>query len=442
MYKFTKNISEDLLYHSRQPDKSPHRWTNLTINVKICPCLNTKIEKSGVFMIYRNMKPELINMAKKMPVIGILGPRQSGKTTLAQEVFKKHKYVSLEDANTQLLAKSDQYTFFDNLHNEHGIIIDEIQNVPELLSYIQVYSDKHGKDGYFVITGSQNILVNKAITQSLAGRIAIFTLLPLSVNELRKEKLISNSVNELIYKGQYPRIYDKHLDSKKFYPNYINTYVERDVRSLRNIENLSLFKTFIGLCAGRIGQILNITSLADDCGISVITANSWLSILEASYIIFLLQPYYKNFGKRLIKSPKIYFYDTGLACSILKITSEEQLHTHYLRGGLFENLILSDIKKQFYNISLPPPMYFWRDKSKNEIDCILEQANNLIPIEIKASKMMAKNHFDKIRYLYDLSESKENNGIVVYAGDQNYKLKHGQILSWSSADQIIKKFKL
>jgi len=384
------------------------------------------------------MAAYLKEIAQKMPVVAIVGPRQSGKTTLAQETFKKHTYLSLEDLKIREFAQKDSDLFFQKYHNDHGIILDEIQEAPQLLSYIQTYADKYKKKGYFILTGSQNFLVNEAITQSLAGRVAIFTLLPLSIPELKKAKLLPTTVEECIWKGQYPRIYADKLNPTNWYPTYIRTYIERDVRSIRNITSLSTFQRFIGLCAGRIGQLLNITSLANDCGITVSTAKSWLSLLEASYIIFLLQPYHTNVGKRLVKSPKLYFYDTGLACSVLGIESTQDLFNHYLRGGLFESLIISELYKQRYNEGLPPRLYFWRDKMGHEIDCLKVSANTIVPIEIKAGKTISQDYFKGLNY-WNKTLNKKSNGFVIYAGEDNQKRSGGNVINWQSTDLITKK---
>jgi predicted AAA+ superfamily ATPase len=237
-------------------------------------------------------------------------------------------------------------------------------------------------------------------------------------------------------KGLYPRPYSQPVSSAEWYPDYIRTYVERDVRSLRNIEDLSLFRHFLALCAGRIGQLLNVTSLANDCGVTVATAKKWLSLLEASYLIYLLQPYHVNIGKRHIKTPKLYFYDTGLACSLLGIDTSEQLSTHYLRGGLFESLIITDLFKQAYARKIHPNIYFWRDKTGNEIDCLLSQSTRLVPIEIKAGKTFSQSFFKGIEEWYTLIESDEHNGVVVYAGDMTHSRSSGNVVGWKSAGTL------
>jgi predicted AAA+ superfamily ATPase len=382
-------------------------------------------------MIQRLMEKALLKRAQKLPAIAILGPRQSGKTTLAQKAFANHAYINLEDLKNRQFAQDDPYAFFKAYSNEHGIILDEIQEVPSLLSYIQVRADQEQKPGYFILTGSQNFLVNEAINQTLAGRISIFTLLPLSIMELQQASLLPPTIEELVFTGQYPRAYSFGLAPHEIYPDYIRTYIERDVRNLKNIADLSVFQKFIGLCAGRIGQLLNVTSLANDAGISMATTKSWLSLLEASYIIFLLQPYHVNVGKRLVKTPKLYFYDSGIACSVLGIESAAQLTQHYLRGGLVETLLISELFKQRYNEGKLPRLYFWRDKLGHEVDCLSVQANTQIPIEIKAGKTPSSEYFDGLDYWYTTNNQKPN-GYVLYAGDETQERTLGKLVSWRS----------
>jgi len=390
-------------------------------------------------MISRDLGPKIKEISKELPVIAILGPRQSGKTTLAKLTFNNHIYISLEDLDKQIQAKEDPREFLEFYKNPYGIILDEIQNAPSLLSYIQTYVDQEDVKGYFILTGSQNFLVNQSITQTLAGRIAIFTLLPLSISELKKNKLLPKTIEELIFKGSFPRLYAHKITQSIWYPSYILTYIERDVRQVTNIPELSTFQIFLKLCAGRIGQLLNVSSLANDCGISVRTATSWLSLLQASYIIFLLQPHYKNFSKRLVKTPKLYFYDTGIACSLLEIENVEQLKSHYLREGLVENLILSDLQKDFFNRARVPHLFFWRDNHGHEVDCIIEHSINLIPIEIKAGRTVASDYFDDLSYWNNLAHADPSKGYVIYAGNENQKRSKGNVLSWENCDTIIKK---
>lgn len=389
-------------------------------------------------VIKRKLVKELKSLAKQFPVISIYGPRQSGKTTLSRMAFKNYKYINLESVSERRFVESDPKEFLRLISKEKGVILDEVQNVPELLSYIQVYVDEHDNPGFFVLTGSQNLLLNERISQSLAGRVAILVLLPFSIGEVKKESIFSDNYLKMMFKGFYPRVLAKNYSPLTWYPSYIQTYVERDVRQIRNVTDLSLFQNFLGLCAGRIGQLLNISSLSNDCGITTGTANSWLSILEASYIIFRIRPHYKNFSKRIVKSPKLYFYDTGLACSLLGIKSEDELFNHYLRGGLFESFILSEFLKYEYNRGNRPKIYFWRDNHGHEIDCIIERGQKLVPIEIKAGRTINMNFFDELKYWNEISGTKPKDNFLIYSGDENQVRSVGNVLSWKSLDKIFK----
>ncbi len=390
-------------------------------------------------MIHRSLEKELKTNAQQFPVVAVLGPRQSGKTTLVKNTFKKYNYVTLEDLDKQRLAQEDPRGFLEVNKNEHGLILDEVQYVPELFSYIKTYVDEHKGAGQFILTGSQNFLLNEKISQSLAGRIAISTLLPLSIDEFKHASLLPGNADTLMFTGSYPRIFDEKISPIKWHKNYIRTYLERDVRSLKNIENLSLFQHFIALCAGRIGQVLNLTSLGNDCGITTNTVNAWLSLLECSYIIFRLQPHYKNFSKRLIKSPKLYFYDTGLACSLLGITSEKQLFSHYLRGNLFESFVLSEFMKYQFNNDSQPNVYFWRDNQKHEVDAILEHGSQLTPIEIKSGKTINSNFFDGLNYWNALAKNDPTKSFLVYSGSEKQKHKGINILGWQQVQDVFEK---
>jgi len=371
--------------------------------------------------IKRALEEKLKETATQFAAIALLGPRQSGKTTLAQEVFRNHTYLSLEDLDIRELATQDPRNFFETYKNEHGLILDEFQNTPEILSYIQSIIDKDKKPGYFILTGSQNFLVNEAISQSLAGRIAIFTLLPLCIQELTDAHTQADRLETLVYKGMYPALHARTIDIGIWASSYMLTYIERDVRMFTQVNNLVTFKRFMQLCAGRTGQLLNIASLASDCEISPVLAKSWLSILEASYIIFLLQPHHKNFNKRLVKTPKLYFYDTGLACALLAIESEEQLSTHYLRGGLIETFLISDVYKQTYNLARQPHIYFWRDNHGHEVDCLIEKGVDLFPIEIKAGKTPSSFYFT------ELHKSFKGNKIIHLGKHTNITFKNGSL---------------
>lgn len=387
-------------------------------------------------MFERRIEEKIKEAAAKMPVIGIFGPPQSGKTTLVKAIFRTHRYVDLRNYKNREFAISDPKRFLLSLENPHGIILDEIQHTPALLSYIQTYVDEYPKHGYIVITGSHNILLNQAISQTLAGRIALFMLPPLSIAELSANNILPATIEQLIFKGCYPRIYAHDLDPIMWYADYIQTYVERDARQIAHIEDLSTFKRFLGLCAGRVGQLLNYTSLAADCGIDQRTAKAWMSILEASYVIFLLQPHHVNFSKRLIKTPKLYFYDTGVACSLLDIQASQQLHTHYLRGSLVESIVMSEIFKHYFSIGKrPQSVYFWRNQTGDELDCVIQKGNDLVPIEIKAGTTISNSFFDGLKYWAELSQTQPN-GYVIYTGEENQERSAGTVVSWKHIEKI------
>jgi hypothetical protein len=364
-------------------------------------------------MVSRTLSKKILSLSRQFPVIGIVGPRQSGKTTLVKYLFPHLPYVNLEDINQRYLAQNDPKSFLDKYST--GVVLDEIQQVPTLFSYIQVIVDQNQLAGQFILTGSQNPSLLATITQTLADRITLLTLLPLSIQELKVSNQVVTDLDELIFRGGYPSLYKNAVSPTDWYPNYIKTYVERDVRQIKNITDLNRFQTFLKLCSGRIGQILNLSSLANDCGISHVTARQWISILETSYLVYLLPPHYQNFSKRLIKMPKIYFYDTGLACSLLGIEHQKQLENHYLRGGLFENLVIAELLKFRLNHGQQTNLYFWRDKSGHEIDCIYEMVDKLLPIEIKSSKSLSNDYFKNLTYFQNLSHQKQ--GILCYAGN-------------------------
>lgn len=388
-------------------------------------------------LLNRSIRLILEKIAQEFPVVAIMGPLGAGKSTLAQMAFEQHRYVSLEDLDLRLQAETDPRGFLDHYQNSFGIILDEIQHVPGLLSYIQTKVDREKQPGYFILTGSQNFLVNQAVSQTLAGRMAILTLLPLTIDELQASGKLPNSLEALVYQGCYPGLYEAERMISVWYSSYITSYIERDVRQVTKVGDLAVFKLFLRLCAGRIGQLLNVSSLANDCGISYQTAQNWLSLLEASYIIKLLQPHYKNFSKRLIKQPKIYFYDTGLACALLGIESPDQVVSHYLRGGLVENLIIMDLHKQCYNLAREPQIYFWRDNHGSEIDCLLEKGVRLVPVEIKAGKTLNLDFFKTLGYWSELAGQSPQDGFVVYGGDENKQLSHGRAIGWRSVHQVL-----
>jgi len=391
-------------------------------------------------MINREQIQYLLTSAKHFPVVAILGPRQSGKTTLARMTFAQHTYVSLENPDIRELIKRDPKTFFISNKNEHGIILDEFQHIPELLSYIQVISDEEKIPGYFILTGSQNFLMNQHITQSLAGRVALHTLLPLSITELSNAFLLPAEIEEMLFRGCYPAIYSSQVSPTQLYGNYLQTYIERDVRLLSHVGDLSVFQTFITLCASRIGQLVNFTALGNECGISDNTVRRWLSILEASYIIFFIQPHHTNLGKRLVKSPKLYFYDSGLACYLLRIKQDE-LATHPMKGGLFESFIISDIFKHFYNSGKRPNIYFWQDKLGHEVDCIIDEGLQVIPVEMKASRTLNTRFFEGLNYWYELKNEKNRNGFVIYLGSKQETKSSEYLISWQLIERLYKTIK-
>ena len=385
-------------------------------------------------MIKRAISQKILDLSEKFPVITVTGPRQSGKTTLLRNLFGDMFYSSLENPETRMFAIQDPKGFLQQYAN--GGIIDEAQLVPELFSYIQGIVDESGKTGQFILSGSQSFLLHDRISQSLAGRTAIFRLLPFSFRELSQADQLLPSYEANIFHGFFPRLYDKKIDPPDFYPNYIQTYLERDVRSLQNIHDLNLFVRFLGLCAGRVGQLLDYTSLANDCGISYNTVKAWISVLEASYILFLLQPHHSNFSKRLVKRPKIYFYDTGLCCSLLRIEKVSQLTNHYLKGSLFENLILSELLKRRYNQGKASNLYFWRDHRGMEVDLIIEHANGLTPVEIKSAKTWNRDFFLNIEKWNRYSGNQPENSHVVYGGDESVHTSSGMLHAWKSLDFV------
>ena len=378
-------------------------------------------------MINRTAAKELINLASQYKAVAITGPRQSGKTTLVKHVFKDKPYISLENPDTKSFAEVDPRGFLSSYPS--GAILDEVQRVPELFSYLQQVLDESTQKGYFILTGSNNFLLQQNISQSLAGRIAHLNLLPFSLAELGTDA--GNNPDDFIFKGMYPPLYDQPFGINKWYANYIHTYIEKDVRQIKNIDNLISFERFVKLCAGRVGQLLNKQNLAIEAGVDNKTVNSWLSILESSFILFRLQPHYKNFNKRLVKMPKLYFYDTGLAVALLGITQQSQLTHHPVRGALFENFIITELLKNRWNKGLPGNLYFWRDNTGHEIDIISDDGDMLYPVEIKSGKTITSDYFKGLDYWQKISG--QGGGSVIYGGDQSQKRSGGpDIFSWKN----------
>lgn len=377
------------------------------------------IEDRSIVTYSRDISPILRRSREIFPVVGINGPRQSGKTTVAKLEFPGLPYVSLENPDTRKQALEDPRAFLQRYRD--GAIFDEVQNAPDLVSYLQEWVDSSPEKGRYVLTGSQNFALSETVSQSLAGRVATNTLLPLSLHELGGY----SSMERAIFSGGYPALHQLKILPREFFPRYTQTYLERDVRKIRQIENLGTFQTFLRLCAGRVGQVINWTSLATDCSISPNTARQWLTLLEASYIVFTVQPFFKNYNKRLIKAPKLYFFDTGLACSLLDIDSEKQLETHYMRGALFENLVILEVMKKRLNSGLPAHLYFWRDQTGHEIDLITEWGGETRAIEIKAGATFRPEWLEHLQYFQTLSGTTKS--YLVYAGEQRGTIKGTQL---------------
>lgn len=385
-------------------------------------------------IIDRVLAAKVAYAAKKFPIVSLTGPRQSGKTTLLRELFRKLPYVSLEDPDLRNFALSDPRQFLSNYPS--GVILDEVQHVPSLFSYIQTTSDLRNKTGQFILSGSQNFLMNQKISQSLAGRAGILKLLPFSMEEMQQHHFLKSNLWDQLYKGFYPRLFDKKIDPVLFYSSYIETYLKRDVQDLVNVTDLNTFLKFLKLCAGRTGQLLNLSSLANDTGISVNTVKSWLNILEASYIVFLLQPYHQNFRKRLIKSPKLFFWDTGMACFLLGIKSVNDLKLHFSRGSLFENFVIAEYGKYFHNRGMTPDLYFWLDKTGNEIDCIIENGRKVRAVEIKSGATVNDDFFKGLLKFRDLSAKTDL--ALVYGGNTKQSRKDIEVLGWKNMLDALK----
>ncbi|MFH1831886.1 MAG: ATP-binding protein [bacterium] len=388
--------------------------------------------------INRILEKDILEGARYFPVVGILGPRQSGKTTLAQKIFDKHNYVSLEEADKRTAAIEDPRTFLKLHRNEFGLIIDEFQYAPDLLSYIQTIVDAEKKQGFFILTGSQNFLMNQSITQSLAGRISLHTLLPLCCEELSKQNLLPEEMEPLLFQGLYPAIYTKETPPSRLYSQYISTYVERDVRQLAHVGDLNTFQTFLTMCAERVGQRVNLSEFARECRISDQTVRRWLSILEASYVVFLLQPYEKTLSKRLIKTAKLYFYDPGLVCHLLGL-NQIDLATDAKRGNIFESFVISEIIKQFYNHGHKPSVYFWQDQEDHEVDCVIDLRNRAIALEIKASRTINTSFFSGLSHWKKaLPQDITPESYIIYGANKEHISGRQNVVSWQSITDLIK----
>ncbi len=376
--------------------------------------------KSGIeFQIYKkNMIPrtaseKVKSLAQSFKAVAIIGARQSGKTTLARSCFPDKTYVSLENPDTRNFALEDPRNFLKKYQN--GAILDEVQRTPELLSYLQQILDESEEKGKFILTGSNNFLLQEKITQSLAGRAAYIDLLPFSVSEIAAIPNALDDLNTVMFKGGFPPVQADGIAPNDWFGAYLRTYVERDVRQIKNVSNLLLFEKMLSLCAGRIGQLLNYANLANEIGMDVKTIQSWLGILQASYHVFLLPPYFQNFNKRIVKTPKLYFYDTGMACYLLQISSPEQLFQHPYRGAIFENFIVSELLKNRFNQGKRSNLYFWRDSTGNEMDVVIDEGVYLNPIEIKSTATLTNVSFKNIQFWQNLTGRKAST--LIYGGD-------------------------
>lgn len=381
-------------------------------------------------MIARAAEKQIVDMARKFPVITLTGPRQSGKTTLSQAIFPGHTYISLENPDNKEFALDDPRGFLAQFNQK--VIIDEAQNAPELFSYIQGIVDSGKIPGQFILTGSQNFLLMEKISQSLAGRTYIFHLLPLSLEELKPTKFFHPDLDLNILKGGYPRIYDADLQPDEFYPSYIQTYIERDMRQIINIQDLNIFKHFVKLCAGRTGQIVNTNAMGNQLGIDHKTVKRWLTVLETSFIIFQLPAWTKNFNKRIIKSPKLYFYDTGLACNLLGIKHKDDLQVHFAKGALFENFVVNELLKASYNSGRRPQLFFWQSNAGKEIDLIIEEGTKVMIAEIKSSRTVRKEFFKNIKYFQELTGNMPEKSFLFYGGEESLQRSGIKVVPWHS----------
>jgi predicted AAA+ superfamily ATPase len=383
-------------------------------------------------MIKREAEKKLIKLAKTFRSVAVVGPRQSGKTTLCRKVFPQKPYVSLENPDTLEYAISDPKGFLVQFRS--GAILDEIQRAPHLFSYLQQILDETKKKGLFILTGSNNFLLLEKISQTLSGRIAYLQLLPLSLAELKAAGQIKSDYKWHILQGGYPEVVARRISVADWYAGYLATYVERDLRQVKYINNMAQFIKLLRLCAGRTGQILNMSSLSNDCGIDQKTVASWLGVLQSSYIIYLLRPYYNNFNKRNIKAPKLYFYDTGVACSLLGINEARQIGSHALKGHLFENMIVSEFLKNRFNLGLADNLYYWRDKTGNEVDVLIDKAGKLTAIELKAGETISSDFFKGLNYFSSLIDGKIQQRLI-YGGSQEQKRSNGILVKpWNELD--------
>jgi len=385
-------------------------------------------------MVRRELLSVLKTRAAQFKAVLLTGPRQSGKTTLARSTFPNKPYVSLENPDERMAATADPRSFLARFPK--GAIFDEAQRVPDLFAYLQQILDESREKGLFVITGSQHLGLTQTVTQSLAGRVAILELLPFTYRELRTGRYASDRLETVLFTGAYPPVFDQALDPVAWYNSYIESYLERDVRLILNVRDLIAFRRFIALCAGNVGQLFNASRLGADCGMSSVTTAQWLSVLEGTYIAFRLQPYFKNFRKRVVKTPKLYFWDTGLAVRLLGIQSAEQLATHPLRGALFENWVVSERLKARCHLGERPNLYFWRDNAGLEVDLLEETAGRLRATEVKSGATFTAEWTERLSKWQALAAADAEPGArVVYGGKTCFAFKGYDVVSWREVER-------
>ena len=383
-------------------------------------------------MIRRNLEKEIALLRSEFPIVAILGPRQSGKTTLAKAMFPGYHYVSLEDIDHREFAENDPRGFLRLYPSE--VIFDEIQRTPDLISYLQTHVDQRNENGKVIITGSHNFLLMEQISQSLAGRVGLAKLLPFTSSELKNTE---SDLDALLFQGSYPRIYDQHIRAETFYKNYIATYVEKDIRTLKNVSKLDTFMRFMRILAGRTAQELNLSTIGEECGVSHNTIREWISVLEASFLVYRLKPFHKNYNKRIVKNPKLYFTDTGLVCSLLGLRRKDEINYHFLKGSIFETFILTEFIKGSFNTGEPCDFYFWRDNHQKEIDLIVDWGTLQYGIEIKSSETVNEKYFDGLKYWMQLTKCRPGSLHLVYAGAESYKRYKMNVVGWNAIDELL-----
>lgn len=387
-------------------------------------------------MIERDAENTIRTLLRGFPIVTVTGPRQSGKTTLAKAIFSDKPYISLEDPDTRFSALEDPRSFLERFPN--GGVLDEVQRCPDLLSYLQTFVDKDGRMGLFILTGSQQFGLMSRITQSLAGRTAFVELLPFTISELNRAAKLPQYSDTLLCSGFYPPLYDRDISVQSWFSSYITAYIERDVRQILKVQELETFQRFVRLCAARTGQLLNLSSLAIECGITHNTVKAWISVLEASYIIFLLRPHHANFNKRLVKMPKLYFYDVGLVSSLLGIRSSEQMNVHHMRGNIFETYVIAELIKSQFNKGEKSNIYFWRDNNGIEVDVIAESGISLMPIEIKSGKTLTRESYSGLEKWLSLAKQASTiSPTLVYGGDEDFFQNKVRVIGWQRVGDVI-----